>query len=301
MNDPKLQPPPNFWKALAAEFVADDVSALAASVAYYTALSLSPLVLLALVFLGALYPSSQEKFIAEMGALVGSDGASVIRTIVESAANRPDLRHAAGWTGSLVLLFGATAVFAQLQDSLNRIWQMQNKKLTGLWGFLRRRVLTAGMLMALLFLTIISFLFQAALASVPYFEKGFMQAVWWVVSFALYAVLFSALYRWLPDGRIPWLTCVRGGLLTTAMYIAGRWIIGMYLGHSDTAGAFGPAGALVIWLLWAYYMALTFLLSAEMLFVLAQRRRWAWWHNPIEAPLGSPIEKPLERNYPQAL
>jgi membrane protein len=268
---------PGFWKSLFDDFLEDDVSSLAAAIAYYTTLSLSPLVLLALSVLGAMYPASQEKFVAEVGALVGTAGEQVIRTIVESAAARPDLRHAAGWIGVALLAFGATTVFAQLQYSLNRIWDMQDRGLSGLWGFVRRRVLSVGVLLALLFLTMISFLVQTAVNSVPMFEAGFLQVVWWMASFGLYTALFAGLYRWLPDRRIPWLTATRGALITAAMFLAGRKLIGVYLGHSQAAGAFGPAGAVVIWLLWAYYTAMTFLFSAELLQALARHRRWGWW------------------------
>lgn len=276
MDQPQ-EPTPSFWRALANDFLDDQVPSLAASIAYYTALSLSPLILLGLAFLGAMYPSSQEKFIAEVGALVGADGAAVVRTIVDSAADRPDLRQAAGWIGFAVLFFGATGVFAQLQTSLNRIWDMQNRELRGLWGFVRRRILSMGVLLSILFLTIISFLVQAALATLPYHDTPVLEIAWWMASIALYTALFTSLYRWLPDRRIPWLTAVRGGLITTALFLVGRWLIGAYLGHSDAAGAFGPAGAIVIWLLWSYYMAMTFLLSAEILHALARRRGWAWW------------------------
>jgi membrane protein len=274
---PPQDPPRGFWGALMADLNEDDVPALAASIAYYTTLSLSPVMLLGLTVIGTMVPSAQEKFIAEAAGLVGAQGEGVIRSIVESARDQPDLRHAAGWVGIGVLLFGATAVFGQLQFSLNRIWDLENRALKGLAGFIRRRVLSIGLLASVLFLTIVSFLMQAAFNAVPWFQQGPLAIVWFAVSFLLYSALFSALYRWLPDRRIPWLTAIRGGLLTAVLFQVGRYLIGIYLGHSTAAGAFGPAGALVVWLIWAYYSALIFLVSAEILFELAHHRGWEWW------------------------
>jgi membrane protein len=147
-----------FWKDFFADIADDDLFALAAAISYYTTLCLSPLVLLSLVVIGALYPSAQERFVAEIGALVGSQGEQVIRTIVASASERPDLGRIAGWIGAGVLLFGASAVFAQLQFALNRIWGMRSTRpaYRGAFGWLHRRLLSAGVLLAVLFLTVVS-------------------------------------------------------------------------------------------------------------------------------------------------
>jgi membrane protein len=253
-----------------------DLLALAAAIAYYTTLCLSPLLLLSLVVIGTLYPSAQETFLANVGALVGAEGEAVIRSIVQSASERPDLRQAAGWIGGAVLLFGASAVFAQLQLALNRIWALKSPVFKGALGWARRRLLSAGVLLAVLFLTIVSFVAQAALNLIHVPSAGVFASVGWLVTFLLYALLFTTLYHWLPDGRVPWTTAFRGGLITTALFMVGRTLIGVYLEKSDTAGAFGPAGAVVVWLVWAFYSALIFLVSAELLFALAKHRHWRW-------------------------
>lgn len=263
-----------FWKTFVADVADDDLFALAAAIAYYTTLCLSPLLLLSLAVIGALYPSAQERFLADVAGIVGADGAQVVRSIVESATQRPDLRKVAGWVGAGVLLFGASAVFAQLQLSLNRIWGMKSPVYKGALGWIRRRLLSAGVLLAVVFLTVVSFVAQAALNFIQL--PASFAALGWVVTFLLYAVLFATLYHWLPDGRVPWGTAFRGGLLTTAMFMVGRALIGLYIENSDTAGAFGPAGAAIVWLLWAFYSALIFLVSAELLYALARHRQWRW-------------------------
>jgi membrane protein len=263
-----------FWKDLLADVADDDLLALAAAISYYTTLCLSPLLLLSLVVIGALYPAAQERFLADVGALVGAQGQDVIRAIVDSASERPDLGRMAGWIGAAVLLFGASAVFAQLQFALNRIWGMKNAESKGVLGWLRRRLLSAGVLLSVLFLTIVSFVAQAALNFIAL--PAAFAAVTWVITFLLYAVLFATLYHWLPDGHVPWSTAFRGGLMTTALFMVGRALIGLYLEKSDAAGAFGPAGAVIVWLLWAFYSALIFLFSAELLYALSRQRHWRW-------------------------
>lgn len=263
-----------FWKLFFKAVADDDLMALAAAISYYTTLCLSPLLLLSLALIGALYPSAQERFLAEVGGLVGAQGEQVIRSIVASAAERPDLGRLAGWVGAGVLLFGASAVFAQLQFSLNRIWGMKSPVYKGPLGWLRRRVMSAGMLLAVLFLTIVSFVMQAGLNFVTI--PAAFAALAWILTFLLYAVLFATLYHFLPDGRVPWNTAFRGGVITTGLFMIGRALIGLYLERSDAAGAFGPAGAVIVWLLWAFYSALIFLLSAELLYALARHRQWRW-------------------------
>lgn len=282
-----------FWKGFFDDLIDDDIPSLAAGLAYFTTLSLAPLIVLALALVSTLYPDVQERFIEQLGGVVGREGQSVIETIVESASERPDLRQLAGWLSGVVLLVGASAVLAQLQNALNRIWGMKNAVYRGVWGFLRRRVLSVGVLLALLFLTIASLIVQAAVSTLPYFTEGILMTVGWLLSFALYTLLFTTLYRWLPDGRIPWTTALRGGVLTTSLFLFGRWLIGTYLAHSDTAGAYGPAGAIILWLLWAYYSAMVFLLSAELLYALAHHRRWSWWKNSTRT--SCPIQKRRSR------
>jgi membrane protein len=263
-----------FWKMFFQDVADDDLLALAASIAYYTTLCLSPLLLLSLAVIGTLYPTAQERFLLEVGSLVGAQGEQVIRSIVASASERPDLGRVAGWVGAGVLLFGASAVFAQLQLALNRIWGMKSPVYKGALGWLRRRLLSAGVLLSVLFLTMVSFVAQAALNFVA--VPVAFAALGWVVTFAAYSVLFATLYHWLPDGRVPWRTAFRGGLMTTAFFMVGRAVIGIYLEKSDTAGAFGPAGAVIVWLLWAFYSSLIFLFSAELLYALARHRNWRW-------------------------
>ncbi len=265
-----------FWKRLFTGVSNHDLPLLSAAIAYYTTLSLSPLVLLSVLLIGTLYPSAQEHFVDDVAALTGPDGAKVIRTIIENASSHPDLGKLAGWIAVVVLLFSASAVFGQLQMALNRVWEMTNVSAGGIKAFVRRRVFSAGVLLAVLFITIVSFVAQALLNLIGSSEAILLKTTWWIVSVLIYAALFSTLYRWLPDGRVPWWTAFRGGLITTFLFMIGRALIGLYLAHSTTAGAYGPAGALIVLLLWLYYSTLVFLLSAELLYSIARWRKWSW-------------------------
>jgi membrane protein len=265
-----------FWKTFFRNVSDHNLPLLSAAIAYYTTLSLSPLVLLSVVLIGTLYPSAQDRFVADVGALTGPQGAKVIRTIVDNASTHPDLGKLAGWIAVVVLLFSASAVFGQLQMALNRVWDMTTASTGGIKTFIRRRVFSAGVLLAVLFLTLVSFVAQALLNLVADSEAILLKTTWWAISVLIYAALFSTLYRWLPDGRVPWWTAFRGGLITTFLFMIGRALIGLYLAHSHTAGAYGPAGALIVLLLWLYYSTLVFLLSAELLYSIARYRDWSW-------------------------
>jgi membrane protein len=237
---------------------------------------LSPLILLALTIAGSLYLPAQDRLIAEVVALVGPQVEPVLRHVIDSAHDRPDLRSWTGWLSGALLLIGASAVLAQLQGALNQIWACENRSWNGILGFIRRRVLSAGVLLALLFITILSMGVQAAISSTSFGNEGWL---WWLssaVSGLIYAALFTALYHWLPDCKVPWSTAWRGGLLTALLFMLGRVAMATYLANTDAAGAFGAAGGLMLWLLWAYYSALIFLLSAQLLYALSTVRGWQW-------------------------
>lgn len=258
------------------DLIEDDVLAHAAALSFYTTLALSPLLVLALTVAGSLYPSAQEQLINELVRLVGPQVEPVLRQLIDSASTRPDLRQWAGWWSVGLLVVAASAVLAQVQSSFNRIWGCADTTLSGVRGFLRRRLLSAGLLLVLLFLTIVSLGVQAALNTLPSATEGWWLALGSVLGWAVYAVLFAALYHWLPDCRVPWATALKGGVLTAFLFVLGRFAIGAYLAQTDEAGAFGAAGGLLLWLLWAYYNAVIFLASAELLYALSAVRGWKW-------------------------
>ena len=252
--------------AYVAKFVDDDVMTHAAAIAYSSTLAIAPLLILALAIVGSLHPGSQDAIVSSFSALVGGGGKDLVEQINNEAAAKPDWRQFAGWLSAAILVLSASAVFAQLQNAMNRIWQLENNLGSGLRHFLRRRLFSAGLLLALLFLTIIAQFVQTYVQLVPLPRSGAIISSW-LLTTLVYVGLFSALYRWLPDSRVPWWTVLRGGFVTAILFQIGRWLIVVYLAKTEPGAAFGPASALVVWLLWSFYAALVFLASAARTWV----------------------------------
>jgi membrane protein len=226
--------------------------------------------------------------VSQLVELGGAQIEPFIRTLIDSADQQPNLRQAAGWVSFVLLVISASALFAQLQSAMNRIWDAEDHRLSGIWGTLRRRLFSIGMLMTLVFVSIVTLMAQAALSFLPQGEEGLWLVVGWLIGLVVYTLLFAALYRYLPDKRVPWSTALRGGAITAVLFMIGRAAIGAYLAYSDVAGAFGAAGSVIIWLLWAYYIGLVFLASAELVDVLARRRGWAWFDGDSEGTTAGP-------------
>jgi membrane protein len=280
------------------DFIEDDVVTMAAALSFYTTLALSPLLVLAVTIAGSISADAQERLVVELVTVTGPQIEPLLRQIISSATDQADLRRFAGWASLVIVLVAASGVFSRLQSALNRIWACESPKLAGMWGFLRRRVLSAGILLALIFVTVVSLAFQAMLASLRVLDDATMVTFGGVLGFAVYTILFTALYRWLPDARVPWVTAVRGGALTAALFVIGRLAIGAYLARTDAAGAFGPAGAVILWLLWTYYNALIFMFSAELLYAVAKSRGWAWLPQPIEIATTNSATTPVGASGP---
>lgn len=253
-------------------FTETEIMALAAALSFYTLLSLAPLVLLTLWVTTALLPSAQEEFFRQIALLAGPEAESTAQMIVENAEQSPGAGSFAAIFGTLVLLFGASIVFAQLQHALNLVFRAQNAELGGLLGFLRKRLIGMGVVFGLGFLIVVSMLAHALLqlmidqlpVGVPFYSTLF--------AFALYTLIFAVVYRVLPDRPVDWRMSFLGGVITAGMFLVGRWGIALYLGHAELGSAYGPAGGLVILLVWIYYCALVFLLGALFTAVLDERR-----------------------------
>lgn len=254
-------------------FVEYDLLALAAALSFYTLVSLAPLVLLFLWATAALAPSAQEAFFQQVGQLVGREVESTVRLVVENAENRPRTGSFAAAMGVLALLVGATAVFGQLQAALNRLFRSDPGRLGGVAAWLRKRLLSFGVVIGLGFLLVVSMAVQAALQMVIAYVPDLWPLVAVAVSFALYTLAFMAMYHWLPDRRVTWHRALLGGALTAALFIVGRWAIGLYLGQAALGTAYGPAGGLVVMLVWMYYCAGVFLTGALITAMLDEHAR----------------------------
>jgi membrane protein len=185
---------------------------------------------------------------------------------------------------------GPAGLFGQLQDALNTIWEVQPKPGRGIWGILRERFLSLSMVLGVAFLLLISLVISAALASVVQllgdWQTGLLgHIVNEVVSLVVITLLFSVIFKFLPDARIAWGDVWLGAAITALLFEVGKFLIGFYLGHSGVASAYGAAGSLAVLLVWLYYSGQIFLLGAEFTKVYANR----FGSRIVPAPNAEPV------------
>lgn len=261
-------------------FFNDDALSRGAAIAYYTIFSLAPILLIATAVAGLVfgYQAAQGAIVNQLSGLMGHGSASALQALLQGARFKGASLLATA-IGVVTLLFTATGVFTELQTGLNVIWRAQPKgSVTG--ALLRARLLSLGLLAALGFLLLVSLIVSAALDAV----SAYLSAEWegvvptlrtinGGVSFLLITVLFAAIYKVLPDCKVEWTDVALGALVTSLLFLAGKFLIGLYISNSAFASSYGSAGSLLVILLWIYYSAQIFLLGAEFTRVFAEHRR----------------------------
>jgi membrane protein len=289
-----------FLRRVLSEYFEDGALTLASSLAYYTALSMAPLVLLALRVAAWFGADAQQGLLKQVTALIGSEGGAAIELVVQSSAEEPSKGNWASILSLAVLLFGASAVFSELQRALNIIWDVRARPKGGVVDWVRKRVLSMGILLAVLFLLLVSTIVSAVLALGPRVTADLPggEALWTalnlVFSLAVFSGLFALLFRFLPDVKIQWRDVWTGSFATALLFALGKHVVGLYLGRSGVGSAYGAAGSLVVLLVWAYYSALIFFLGAEWTQV------WARAHGRgIEPNRYADRLEPEERPAPQ--
>lgn len=257
--------------ALVKRFVEANLLSQAASLSFYTLLSLAPLLLLLLWLTASLYPPAQASLVAQIGELAGDNAAAVAGTVIRNASDQPSVGSLAGLWSMVLLLAGATVVFAQLQGALNLIFRTEGQRLGGLRAWLRKRVFSLGVVLALGFLLIVSMIattaVQVAFARMP----SLLPMAGYLTTLVLYAVAFAFLYHYLPDRRVAWRQSVLGGAITAVLFALGRYLIGLYLARAAPGSAYGSMGALVLLLVWMYYAAMVFFAGALITAVIDER------------------------------
>lgn len=258
---------------LVRRFFETDLLTHAAALSFYTLLSLAPLLVVLLWLTASLYPSAQAELSQQIGALAGGDTRQVVETVIANAERQPSLGSLAGLWGTLLLFVGATAVFARLQAALNLIFHSDVRHLSGIVAWLRKRVLSFGVVLALGFLLLVSMTLSTALqvffASLPAVVPVLGNAL----TLALYALAFAFLYHYLPDRRVRWPQALLGGAITAGLFVLGRWLIGLYIAKAAPGSAYGSMGALVLLLVWMYYAAAVFFIGALITAVIDERAR----------------------------
>ncbi|MCA1856591.1 YihY/virulence factor BrkB family protein [Massilia oculi] len=253
------------------EWLEHRASSKGAALAFYTLFSLAPVLVLVIAVAGFFYgaEAAQGQLMNQLRGLVGAQGAETIQAILAGARNK-ESGMMATIIATVLLLIGATTVFAELKDSLDEIWDVPPPQDAGFWNLVRTRLLSFGLILVLGFLLMVSLVVSAALTVVEEYIGGMwkeaavvMGWVAWAVSFLVIATLFGVIYKLLPRIKLSWHDVAIGALGTAAMFTLGKFGIGLYIGNSGAADSFGAAGSLIALLLWVYYSAQIFFLGAE--------------------------------------
>jgi len=270
------------WPLLAEtgrDWLDDEVPRLAAALAYYTLLSLTPLIVLAIALAGLVFgeEAARGQIAAELRMVVGTPGAEALEAVV-SNAKRLDTGLLNTLLGLAVLFVGASGVFVELQSAMNKIWEVKPKPGRGLWGTVRDRLFSFAMVMSVAFLLLVSLMVSAALAAVGHFFESSLpggEVLWQVVnlafSFTAVTALFALLFKYVPDVEIGWRDVWIGAAVTALLFDVGKIGIGLYLGKSGVSSAYGAAGSVVLMVIWVYYSTLILFLGAEFTQVRARR------------------------------
>ena len=275
-----LLQPQSLWKLIQEAFTAwsdDKIPRHGAALAYYTVLSLVPLLIVMISLIGLIFgrEAAQKHILDQTTNLMGPQSGDAVKQMIEHAT-QPTTGTIAMLIGVATLLLGASGVFAQLQDSLNTIWRVEPKEGRGLWGLIRDRFISISAVLGTGFLLLVSLVLSAALAAFGKWYSGWLpapevvlQLLEIVISLLVIAGLFALMFKVLPDARIAWNDVWVGALLTAFLFTIGKFAIGLYLGKSDVGSAYGSAGSLVIMLVWVYYSAQIVLFGAEFTQVYA--------------------------------
>ncbi len=266
-------------KRAVAAWIEDYAPSMGAALSYYTVFSLAPTLLIVISVAGMVFgaEAARGEIFGQLRGLLGVDAAKTIEDILVSVS-KPTEGIAATAIGVVLVAIGATTVFGELQDALDRIWRAPARdKTRGWWGLVRARLLSFSMILAVAFLLIVSLVLSAATAALGKWWSGafegwevLAQVVNVVVGFAFTTVGFALIYKIMPRVKIRWHDVWIGAAITAVLFTIGRFLIGLYIGKSGIASGFGAAGSLVVVFIWVYYSAQIFLLGAEFTWVYAR-------------------------------
>lgn len=276
--------PPEIWQILkksVTSFLKEDAFTYSAAISFYTMLSL-PAVLLIVVSMGAtLYGENriQEELIDQISRLIGPSTAGQIEQILAKASIQEENTLLARAVGIGTLIFSSTTVFFSLQLAINRIWNIEAKPEKGFAKYLLNRLLSLAMVIGIGFVLMVSLVVEALLVIFKKFVQGFQENLSVIlmkigseaVSFCVVMVIFSLMYKILPDAKLKWRDVWIGGLITTLLFVGGKLLIGVYLGASSLTDLYGASGSLVVLLVWTYYASFIFLFGAKITYVYTKR------------------------------
>jgi membrane protein len=257
----------------------DFAPSMGAAISYYTMFSLAPLLVLVIAVAGLVFGAEavQGQIASQLSSLMGDVTAKAVEGMIKSAS----IGDKGIWATIIsfgILIVGATSVFGELQSALDRIWHVpETEKPSGIWGILRARVFSFGLILGLAFLLMVSLSVSTALAAFGGLLNGLLpgqeillQVLNLAVSVGVTTVLFAMIFKLMPTTKVEWRDVWVGAAVTAVLFEIGKTLIGLYLGKSGMADSFAGAGSLVLLLAWVYYAAQIFLLGAEFTKVYAQ-------------------------------
>ena len=268
----KLKILADILKSAAIEWDRDNVPRMGAALAYYSLFALAPLLVVAIGVAGLAFgtEAARGQVVHQIDGLIGKTGAEAVQAMLISA-RKPEQSIPAAVIGLIALFLGATSAFAQLQGALNTIWGVPTPAGGAIKGFIKGRLLSFGMVLAIGFLLLVSLALSAGLAALGELMESRLpggEALWlginFAISFGFITLLFAMIYKILPDIDLEWRDVWIGAGITALFFTLGKILIGLYLGHSTIVSTYGAAGSIVVILLWVYYSAQIVLFGAEV-------------------------------------
>jgi membrane protein len=260
----------------------DYAPSMGAALSYYSVFSLAPLLLLVITIAGFAFgqEAARGEVFGQLRGLMGDESAKAVESLLDSVS-KPVNGIVSAAIGVSVLLIGATTVFGELQDALDRIWRAPARDRSGgWWGLVRSRLLSFGMVLGIAFLLMVSLVVSAGISALGHWWSSafvgwevLLQVVNLIVGFALTTGVFAMIYKLMPRVDVRWHDVWLGAATTAVLFSAGRFLIGLYIGKSGIASGFGAAGSIAIIFVWVYYAAQIFLLGAEFTWVYAKTFR----------------------------
>ena len=259
-------------KATASEWQFNQVSILASSLAYYTVFSIPPLMIIVIMIVGAIFgeAATQGEIVGQIQDVVGEEAAQVIETAIANLREDPREDRLRFVFSMGFLAFGASGVFAQIQNALDRIWEVKPEPRRQVFHFLRKRLLSFSMVLVIAFLLIVTFIVNTVLATLVNVLSGALPGLfylWRILSF----IISLGILTFLPDAKVKWRDAFVGATLTTTLFVLGQFLFWQFLNRTEFGSAYGIAGSFVIIITWIYYAAHILFIGAEFTKVYARR------------------------------
>jgi len=296
------RPSPRQWWDLIKRSVtawSDDYApSMGAALSYYTVFSMAPLLLIVISIAGLAFgeEAARGEVFGQLRGLLGDAPASAVEALLASMA-KPERGITSTIVSVIVLLIGATSVFGELQDALDRVWRAPVRDRSGgIWKLVRARLLSFGMILGIAFLLMVSLVLSAAISALgKWWGSWFadwellLQLIDLIVGYAMTTAVFALIYKVMPRVDVRWKDVWLGAATTALLFAVGRFLIGLYIGKSGIASGFGAAGSIAIIFVWVYYSAQIFLLGAEFTWVYAHA------HGSLSPPVAAGAGRAVRR------